>query len=87
MNGATRAARAIRDFLDAAYAHVGIADWTPYVRQDPKFMRPAEVDHLIGDASKARDQLGWQPELDFRGLVARMVDHDVKTETYKLSRM
>jgi GDPmannose 4,6-dehydratase len=53
-------------------------DWKTYVRQDPKFLRPAEVDHLIGDASKARQQLGWVPEVDFKGLVTMMVDADIK---------
>ena len=47
------------------------------MRLDPKFLRPAEVDHLIGDASKARSGLGWQPEVDFAGLVRMMVDADL----------
>ncbi len=58
---ATGETHSIRDFLDLAFAHVGIEDWTPYVRQDKRFMRPAEVDALVGDASKARDVLGWKP--------------------------
>jgi GDPmannose 4,6-dehydratase len=74
---ATGETHSIRDFLDAAFAHVGIDDWTPYVRQDKRFMRPAEVDHLIGDASKARDVLGWEPKVSFRELVALMVDADL----------
>ena len=74
---ATGQAHSIRDFLDAAFSHVGIDDWTPYVRQDPRFMRPAEVDHLIGDASKAREVLGWKPRVSFRELVALMVDADL----------
>lgn len=74
---ATGETHSIRDFLDAAFAHVGIEDWTPYVRQDARFMRPAEVDHLIGDASKARDVLGWKPKVSFRELVAMMVDADL----------
>jgi GDPmannose 4,6-dehydratase len=74
---ATGQAHSIRDFLDAAFSHVGIDDWTPYVRQDPRFMRPAEVDHLIGDASKAREVLGWKPKVSFRELVALMVDADL----------
>ncbi len=75
---ATGEAHSIRDFLDAAFAHVGIEDWTPYVRQDPRFMRPAEVDHLIGDASKAREVLGWKPRVSFPELVALMVDADLE---------
>ena len=60
---ATGETHSIRDFLDVAFAHVGIDDWAPYVRQDARFMRPAEVDLLIGDASKARDVLGWKPKV------------------------
>ena len=60
---ATGETHSIRDFLDVAFAHVGIDDWTPYVHQDPRFMRPAEVDLLIGDASKAREVLGWKPRV------------------------
>ena len=75
---ATGEAHSIRDFLDAAFAHVGIEDWGPYVRQDPRFMRPAEVDHLIGDASKAREVLGWKPRVSFPELVALMVDADLE---------
>jgi GDPmannose 4,6-dehydratase len=74
---ATGEAHSIRDFLDAAFAHVGVDDWAPYVRQDPRFMRPAEGDHLIGDASKAREVLGWKPKVSFRELVALMVDADL----------
>jgi GDPmannose 4,6-dehydratase len=75
---ATGEAHSIRDFLDAAFAHVGIADWTPHVRQDERFMRPAEVDHLIGDASKAREVLGWKPRVSFPELVALMVEADLE---------
>jgi GDPmannose 4,6-dehydratase len=67
----------IRDLLDAAFARVGIDDWTPYVKQDPRFMRPAEVDLLIGDSTKAKEQLGWVPEVGFTQLVDMMVDNDV----------
>ncbi|MFC5175716.1 GDP-mannose 4,6-dehydratase [Nocardioides taihuensis] len=75
---ATGETHSIRDFLDIAFAHVGIDDWTPYVRQDPRFMRPAEVDQLVGDASKARDVLGWKPRVSFGDLVAMMVDADLE---------
>lgn len=67
----------IRDYLELAFAHVGIDDWQPYVKQDPRFMRPAEVELLIGDASKARDRLGWAPSVSFAELVAMMVDSDI----------
>jgi GDPmannose 4,6-dehydratase len=52
-------------------------DWQKHVRLDPRFLRPAEVDHLIGDSSKARQALGWRPEVSFTGLVQMMVDADV----------
>ncbi len=74
---ATGETHSIRDFLDAAFQHIGIDDWTPYVRQDQRFMRPAEVDHLIGDASKAREVLGWKPRVSFSELVTMMVDADL----------
>lgn len=75
---ATGETHSIRDFLDAAFAHVGIDDWSPYVRQDKAFMRPAEVDQLIGDATKAREVLGWKPRVSFTELVALMVDADLE---------
>ena len=74
---ATGATHSIRELLDIAFARVGIDDWERYVRQDPRFMRPAEVDLLIGDATKAHTVLGWQPEVTFTGLVEMMVDADV----------
>ncbi len=77
---ATGQTHSIRDFLDIAFAHVGIDDWTPYVKQDPRFMRPAEVDLLIGDASKAREQLGWEPKVSFAELVTMMVDNDLEEQ-------
>ena len=75
---ATGETHSIRDFLDLAFGHIGIDDWTPYVRQDPRFMRPAEVDLLIGDASKAHDALGWKPQVSFDELVAMMVEADLE---------
>ncbi|MBB3042218.1 GDP-mannose 4,6-dehydratase [Nocardioides soli] len=74
---ATGETHSIRDFLDVAFDHVGVDDWTSYVRQDERFMRPAEVDQLIGDASKARDVLGWKPKVPFEALVTMMVDADL----------
>ena len=74
---ATGQTHSIRDFLDVAFAHVGIDDWTPHVTQDPRFMRPAEVDLLVGDAGKARDRLGWTPTVSFPDLVRLMVDADI----------
>ena len=74
---ATGETHSIRDLLDAAFARVGIDDWSAYVEQDPRFMRPAEVDMLVGDSTKARDRLGWRPTVGFRELVEMMVDNDL----------
>jgi len=83
---ATGETHSIRDLLDRAFREIGIDDWTPYVRQDPKFFRPAEVDLLIGDSSKAREKLGWKPEVDFASLITMMVQHDLAVEAAKLPR-
>jgi GDPmannose 4,6-dehydratase len=74
--------RTIREFLDAAFAEVGIDDWSMYVKQDPRFMRPAEVDVLRGDSSKAREVLGWKPNVSFEEMVKRMVRSDIETLEY-----
>jgi GDPmannose 4,6-dehydratase len=71
----------IEELLDAAFGAVDIADWHPYVRQDPRFMRPAEVDLLIGDSSKARSVLGWKPKVSFTELVRMMVESDLREQT------
>jgi GDPmannose 4,6-dehydratase len=73
----------VRDFVAAAFAHAGIDDWERFVRQDPRFYRPAEVDLLIADATKARVELGWKPEVGFDSLVGMMVDHDLAVEAQK----
>lgn len=73
---ATGETHSIEEFLTLAFAEIGIDDWKPYVRQNPAFMRPAEVDILLGDPAKAESQLGWRREVDFPGLVRRMVEHD-----------
>ena len=75
---ATGSTHTIRDLLDTAFAVVGIEDWSGYVLQDRQFYRPAEVDSLVGDASKARDVLGWKPTIDFTGLVTMMVEADLQ---------
>ena len=75
---ATGETHSIEEFLALAFAEVGISDWRPYVQQDPRYMRPAEVDILLGDPSKAERVLGWRREVDFRGLVHRMVRHDLE---------
>ena len=73
---ATGIAHSVRDLVQIAFARVGL-DWREYVRTDPQFLRPAEVDQLIGDPSKARHRLGWEPTVDFQGLVEMMVDADL----------
>ena len=83
---ATGETHSIRELLDRAFAEIGVDDWAPYVRQDPKFFRPAEVDLLIGDSSKAREKLGWKPEVDFPSLVKMMVAHDLEVEAARLNR-
>jgi GDPmannose 4,6-dehydratase len=63
--------------VEVAFAHAGL-DWQKHVKLDPKFLRPAEVDLLIGDPSKAKAALGWTPEVDFTRLVTMMVDADIR---------
>ncbi len=77
---ATGETHSIREFLDLAFAHVGIDDWEKYVLQDPRFFRPAEVELLIGDPTKAREVLGWTPSVDFPGLVSMMVESDLRLQ-------
>ncbi len=73
---ATGETHSVRDFLNEAFSYQGL-DWKDYVVQDEKYMRPAEVDLLLGDASRAREKLGWIPKVGFRDLVHMMVDHDI----------
>ena len=75
---ATGNAHSIREFLDYAFQHIGITDWDKYVGQDQIFMRPAEVDVLRGDSSKAQKELGWKPKTSFEELVSKMVSNDIK---------
>jgi GDPmannose 4,6-dehydratase len=74
---ATGESHSVEEFVQAAFKRVGIEDWQRYVVVDQQFMRPAEVDYLLGDAAKARRQLGWQPRMTFDDLVATMVDADL----------
>lgn len=83
---ATGVAHSIEQLVEMAFAEVGIEDWRRYVRQDQRFFRPAEVDLLIGDATKARTRLGWEPEVDFAGLVKLMVANDLEIEARKAGR-
>ena len=73
---ATGEPHSVREFAERAFEHLGL-DWERHVVSDPRFLRPAEVDHLVGDASKAREALGWEPKTSFRELVGLMVDADL----------
>ena len=83
---ATGETHSIEEFLTLAFEEVGLDDWHNYVRQDPRFFRPAEVDLLIGDPTKTRDKLGWIPEVDFPSLVKMMVKNDLEIETARLRK-
>jgi GDPmannose 4,6-dehydratase len=73
---ATGVAHSVRDLCEIAFGHLGL-DYREHVVTDPDLFRPAEVDHLVGDSTRAQKDLGWQPTMDFRGLVGMMVDADV----------
>lgn len=73
----TNETHSVQEFVEIAFDHVKL-DWKKYVKLDPKFLRPAEVDLLIGDATKAKTKLGWTPEVSFHGLVTMMVDADLE---------
>jgi GDPmannose 4,6-dehydratase len=81
---ATGETHSIGELLDTAFNEVGIKDWKPYVKQDPRFMRPAEVDLLLGDPAKAKEKLGWQREVGFKELITMMVKNDLEIEGAKL---
>jgi GDPmannose 4,6-dehydratase len=74
---ATGVSHSVRDLVDIAFSHAGL-DWKKYVHIDEALIRPAEVDHLLGDASKARRELGWSPTVNFEQLIAMMVDADLE---------
>ena len=74
---ATGKSHSVRELVEVAFTHAGL-DWQKHVKLDPKFLRPAEVDLLIGDPSKAKAALGWAPEVDFERLVTMMVDADIR---------
>ena len=85
---ATGVSHSVRELVEIAFARVGL-DWQKFVKVDPALLRPAEVDHLLGDASKARKILGWKPQVDFKQLVEMMVDADVErlSAAQNLSRL
>ncbi|MFH1699477.1 MAG: GDP-mannose 4,6-dehydratase [Candidatus Zixiibacteriota bacterium] len=74
---ATGSTHSVKEFVVEAFSSVDL-DWEKYVVKDPRFMRPAEVDFLVGDASKAKKDLGWEAEVDFKGLVQMMIDADLE---------
>ena len=78
---ATGVTHSIEQLLEVAFNAAGLKDWRQYLRQDQRFFRPAEVDLLIGDATKAKTKLGWQPKVGFNELIEMMVRHDIDYET------
>ena len=74
---ATGETHSVRDFLNIAFAHVGIGEWDDFVVIDPEFYRPAEVDYLLGFPNKAKSSLGWNPDVSFKDLVHRMIEKDI----------
>jgi GDPmannose 4,6-dehydratase len=82
---ATGDEHSVREFAEIAFEHAGL-DPKQYVKTDPEFLRAAEVDHLVGDATKAREQLGWEPRISFRELVELMVDADLELLTSAATR-
>jgi GDPmannose 4,6-dehydratase len=77
---ATGETHTIRELLDIAFTRIGVHDWAGKVVQDPRFLRPAEVDLLIGNAAKAKEKLGWEPTVNFTELIEMMVDADLERE-------
>jgi len=77
---ATGETYSVEEFLEYAFEHAGLGDWNQYVYIDPEFFRPAEVDYLLGDPSKARRKLGWEPEIKFRRLAELMTEADIDEE-------
>jgi GDPmannose 4,6-dehydratase len=81
---ATGVAHSIKDLIELAFREIGVTNWKKYIEQDPRYMRPAEVDLLIGDPCKAKKVLGWKPKVSFEKLVKMMVEEDLKLEKAKL---
>jgi len=73
----TGVSHSVRDLVEVAFTHAGL-DWQAHVKLDAKLLRPAEVEHLIGDSTKARNELPWRPEVDFTALIKMMVDADIE---------
>ena len=85
---ATGETHSVQELLELAFSYAGI-DWKKYIEIDPKLVRPAEVEYLCGDARKAREVLGWKPEVSFRQLIKTMVDADIAAEehVYRTSKI
>jgi GDPmannose 4,6-dehydratase len=80
---ATGETHSVREFVELAFKEAGISDWERYVKADDRFLRPSDVDYLVGDASKARSKLNWQPSVGFEALVSMMVKADLELEGSK----
>jgi len=76
---ATGETHSIKEFLEEAFQYVGLGDWKPYIEFDPRYLRPAEVDVLMGDTKKAKEKFGWEPRIKFKDLVRIMVDSDFRS--------
>jgi GDPmannose 4,6-dehydratase len=76
----TGESHSVKDFLEESFNYAGLGDWQNYVEIDEKFFRPTDIDNLVGDSSKAQNELGWKPEMKFKELVHLMVDHDINFE-------
>jgi len=75
---ATGETHSVKEFLEEAFNYTGFSDWQNYVEIDPRYLRPAEVEVLVGNASKAKEKLGWQPKIKFKELARIMIDSDFR---------
>jgi GDPmannose 4,6-dehydratase len=75
---ATNESHSVEDFLNEAFDYAGLGDWKKYVEIDKKLIRPQDIDNLIGDASKAKREIGWEPIIQYKDLVRLMIDYDLK---------
>ena len=78
---ATGETHSVREMVELSFNAAGLDNWESYIRQDERFMRPAEVDLLVGDSSKANEKLGWSPEVRFEELITMMVKNDIEVES------
>ena len=80
---ATGESHSVKDFLEESFNYAGLGDWQNYIETDEKFFRPTDIDNLVGDSSKARKELGWEPKMNFKDLVHLIVDFDINLEKNK----